>query len=94
LIDKLYNFGIKLGLFFQVRDDLLDALSSEEKEGKKVQNDGVKNSFVNLLGIDGAKSEFESLKNELTSEIGEFDEKLSNALFAVCEKYFKEDFGG
>jgi geranylgeranyl pyrophosphate synthase len=94
LIDKLYNFGIKLGLFFQVRDDLLDALSSEEKEGKKVQNDGVKNSFVNLLGVDGAKSEFESLKNELTSEIGEFDEKLSNALFVVCEKYFKEDFGG
>ncbi len=92
LIDKLYNFGIKLGLFFQVRDDLLDVLSSEEKEGKKVQNDGAKNSFVNLLGVDGAKSEFESLKNALTAQIGEFEPKLSSALFAVCERYFKEDF--
>lgn len=91
-IQKLYNFGIKLGLFFQVRDDLLDTLSSEEKEGKKVQNDGFKNSFVNLLGVDGAKGEFESLKNELTREISEFESKLSTALFAVCERYFKEDF--
>lgn len=45
-----------------MRDDLLDVLSCEEKEGKKVQNDGFKNSFVNLLGVEGAKSEFESLK--------------------------------
>ena len=89
---RLYNFGIKLGLFFQVRDDLLDTLSSEEKEGKKVQNDGFKNSFVNLLGVEGAKSEFESLKNELTAEIGLFGSKLSTALFAVCNRYFKEDF--
>lgn len=92
LIDKLYNFGIKLGLFFQVRDDLLDALSSEEKEGKKVQNDAAKNSFVNLLGVDGAKGEFESLKSELSAAISGFEPKLSNALFAVCDRYFKEDF--
>ncbi len=92
LVEKLYNFGIKLGLFFQVRDDLLDALSSEEKEGKKVQNDGAKNSFVNLLGVDGAKSEFESLKTELSATIDEFEPKLSSALFTVCNRYFKEDF--
>lgn len=92
LIEKLYDFGIKLGLFFQVRDDLLDTLSSEEKEGKKVQNDGAKNSFVNLLGVDGAKSEFESLKSELSAMIELFEPKLSNALFRVCDRYFKEDF--
>jgi len=92
LIEKLYDFGIKLGLFFQIRDDLLDALSSEEKEGKKVQNDGAKNSFVNLLGVDGAKSEFESLKSELSATISGFEPKLSNALFVVCDRYFKEDF--
>lgn len=92
LVEKLYDFGIKLGLFFQVRDDLLDALSSEEKEGKKVQNDGAKNSFVNLLGVDGAKGEFESLKMELSATIDEFEPKLSTALFAVCDRYFKEDF--
>lgn len=94
LVDRLYDFGIRLGLFFQVRDDLLDALSSEEKEGKKTQNDGEKNSFVNLLGVDGAKGEFESLKNELIREINEFEPKLSTTLLAVCDRYFKEDFGG
>lgn len=94
LLERLYSFGIKLGLFFQVRDDLLDALSSEEKEGKKVQNDGAKNSFVNLLGVDGAKSEFRSLKQDLIAQLNEFEPKLSAALFAVCDRYFKEDFGG
>jgi geranylgeranyl pyrophosphate synthase len=94
LQEKLYNFGIKLGLFFQVRDDLLDALSDEEKEGKKVQNDGVKNSFVNLLGIDGAKEEFTRLKNELEYELKEFKPKLFTALNSVCDRYFKEDFKG
>lgn len=92
LKEKLYDFGIKLGLFFQVRDDLLDALSSEEKEGKKVQNDGAKNSFVNLLGIDGAKAEFAALKKELQADIDSFGDNLSVALNAVCERYFKEDF--
>ncbi len=90
LVEKLYDFGIKLGLFFQVRDDLLDALSSEEKEGKKVQSDGAKNSFVNLLGVDGAKSEFESLKIQLSATIDEFEPKLSTALFTVCDRYFVE----
>jgi farnesyl diphosphate synthase len=92
LKEKLYDFGIRLGLFFQVRDDLLDALSSEEKEGKKVQNDGAKNSFVNLLGIDGAKAEFAALKKELQADIDSFGGNLSVALNAVCERYFKEDF--
>ncbi len=92
LKERLYDFGIRLGLFFQVRDDLLDALSSEEKEGKKVQNDGAKNSFVNLLGVDGAKAEFSALKNELQADIGSFGGNLSVALNAVCERYFKEDF--
>ena len=90
LVEKLYNFGSKLGLFFQIRDDLLDALSSEEKEGKKVQNDGVKNSFVNLLGVEGAKEEFNIFKAELISELQMFEPKLSKALWDVCERYFAD----
>lgn len=88
-IEKLYDFGIELGVFFQIRDDLLDALSSEEKEGKKVQNDDDKNSFVNLLGIDGAKKEFDDYKNRLTLALKGFDQKLYEALLGVCNKYFE-----
>lgn len=88
-IEKLYDFGIELGVFFQIRDDLLDALSSEEKEGKKVQNDDDKNSFVNLLGIDGAKKEFDDYKNRLTLALEGFDQKLYEALLSVCSKYFE-----
>ena len=52
--NKLYNFGIDLGLLFQIQDDIIDETQSSEEAGKTTQNDGAKNSFVNLLGLEGA----------------------------------------
>jgi farnesyl diphosphate synthase len=51
---QLYNFGLDLGLLFQIQDDILDVTQSDEEAGKTTNNDGNKNSFVNLLGLDGA----------------------------------------
>jgi len=49
--DKLYNFGIDIGLLFQIQDDIIDETASEEEAGKTTSNDQAKNSFVNLLGL-------------------------------------------
>lgn len=38
-IERLYNFGIHLGLAFQLQDDLLDATSDTVTLGKKTNND-------------------------------------------------------
>ena len=37
--EKLYNFGIDLGLLFQIQDDIIDETCTEEEAGKTTQND-------------------------------------------------------
>lgn len=62
---KFYELGLKLGLAFQINDDIIDATSSENEAGKPVANDVNKNSFVNLLGLEGAKQELEELRAKI-----------------------------
>ena len=45
----LYDFGIGLGLLFQIQDDIIDETQSSEEAGKITGNDGDKNSFINFL---------------------------------------------
>ncbi|MGK0256245.1 MAG: geranylgeranyl diphosphate synthase type II, partial [Arcobacteraceae bacterium] len=52
--EKLYNIGLDIGLLFQIQDDIIDETATEEEAGKTTANDGAKNSFVNLLGVEGA----------------------------------------
>ena len=46
------SFGVKLGLAFQIRDDMLDVLSTDEELGKPVGSDKEeqKNTYMALLG--------------------------------------------
>lgn len=52
-LDKLHEFGLAIGLAFQIKDDILDALGNSETMGKTKGQD-VKNqkcTFVTLLGL-------------------------------------------
>lgn len=46
------RFADHLGLTFQIRDDMLDVIGNAEELGKAVGVDEVKNTFVQLYGID------------------------------------------
>jgi len=85
--EKLYNFGIDLGLLFQIQDDIIDETLSTEEAGKDTKNDNEKNSFVNLLGLDEAIKEADNLADKLQKEFSEFDEKLQNGLKDLINKY-------
>jgi len=87
LAKELYDFGIKLGLLFQVQDDILDVTQSSEEAGKTTQNDGDKNSFVNLLGLEGTVKEADKLAEELNEKLNTFDTKLYNELSPILSKY-------
>ncbi len=87
LAQKLYDFGIKLGLLFQVQDDILDVTQSSEEAGKTTQNDGDKNSFVTLLDLDGAMKEADELAQDLSEQLKGFDEKLYQELSPIISKY-------
>lgn len=58
----LLEYAQNVGIAFQIRDDLLDVLGDEAAIGKKVGADEAhnKNTYVSLLGIEGATKAFEN----------------------------------
>jgi farnesyl diphosphate synthase len=85
--DALYDFGIDLGLLFQIQDDIIDETQSEEEAGKTTGNDGDKNSFVNLLGLEKTVEEADTLAKDLQRRFESFDEKLQTALQPLMNTY-------
>ncbi len=47
--ERLYQFGINLGLAFQLQDDLLDVFADQDKFGKKIGGDIIANKKTFLL---------------------------------------------
>jgi len=87
LQDKLFKFGIDIGLLFQIQDDIIDETKSEQEAGKTTQNDSAKNSFVNLLGLNGALKSANQLASKCEKELNSFDENLKNSLKELLSKY-------
>ena len=87
IAQKLYDFGIKLGVLFQIQDDILDVTQSSEEAGKLTNNDEDKNSFVTILGLEESLSQANILADELLDEMSSFDENLQSELSSLLEKY-------
>jgi farnesyl diphosphate synthase len=87
LADTLYEFGIKLGLLFQIQDDILDVTQSSYEAGKLTNNDESKNSFVTILGLDEALKEADNLAFSLIKELESFDTSLKEALSLLLIEY-------
>jgi len=85
--EALYDFGIDLGLLFQIQDDIIDETQSEEEAGKTTGNDGDKNSFVNLLGLERTVAEADALSADLSRRFETFDPRLQNALRPLMDQY-------
>jgi len=85
--DALYDFGIGLGLLFQIQDDIIDETQSSQEAGKMTGNDGDKNSFINLLGLDESIAQADALASDLQRRFTEFDQKLQIALQPLMSKY-------
>lgn len=85
--EVLYDFGIKLGLLFQIQDDILDVTQSTKEAGKLTNNDEDKNSFVTILGLEESMKQANELAQELTNEMSIFDENLQSELSPLLTKY-------
>ncbi len=85
--EELYQFGIDLGLLFQIQDDIIDETQSEEEAGKTTSNDGDKNSFINLIGLESAIEEAEALAKTVEQQFNGFDEQLQSGLKDIVQKY-------
>ena len=49
--DAACKFAAGLGLAFQIRDDMLDVIGTQEEMGKGVGTDETKNTFVRIYGL-------------------------------------------
>ena len=83
----IYDFGIKVGLLFQIQDDILDVTQSDEEAGKTTNNDEAKNSFVTLLGLKKAMDEANTLALEIEEQLLSFDESLQSTLSPILTTY-------
>ena len=71
------HYGSALGMAFQIRDDMLDVLSTNDELGKPVGSDAQenKNTYMALLGEDGCRETVDKLTAFAKSVLDEaFDE--------------------
>jgi len=87
LQEVLYQFGIDLGLLFQIQDDIIDETHTDEEAGKPTGNDGDKNSFINIIGLQGSVEEAEKIVSNLESRFKLFETPLQMALQPIMKKY-------
>jgi farnesyl diphosphate synthase len=75
----LRHYADKIGLAFQIADDILDVESTPEALGKATQKDRImgKATFVDLLGMDEAKRRAAALVDEAIASISVYGEKAS-----------------
>jgi farnesyl diphosphate synthase len=81
------ELGLKIGLLFQIQDDIIDATKSSKEVGKPTNSDGSKNSFTNLLGVDGAIKAKDELKARIEEFFSKVDKKLQIRLRKMMDKY-------
>lgn len=64
----LNNFALSFGIAYQIRDDIIDVIETEEQSGKDAHKDeqNHKPNYVSLLGLEGAKK---ALRVELTAAL-------------------------
>ena len=87
----LRTYAGRIGLAFQIADDLLDAESTAEELGKRTQKDAEagKATFIDLLGLDGARKRAHEIAEEACAALepyGEAADTLKQAAHFMVER--------
>ncbi len=84
---KIYQFGLDLGLSFQIKDDFLDTFGEGEKVGKRIGGDILNNkkTFLLINALMAAKDEDKALLLALLDEKEE--QKKIDGVIGIMNKY-------
>ena len=76
-LNKLTNYAEKIGLAFQIKDDILGEIGNEKVLGKPVGKDKEmkKCTFVSKYGLKGAEEILEKITNEAIEELKDYGKK-------------------
>ena len=81
IADSLYNFGVNLGIAFQLQDDLLDAFGDPKTFGKKVGGDIIENKKTILYHLTRAHAtakDFADFEQLMSSTTQNEDQKIKD----------------
>ncbi len=88
--ERLTAFAQKIGLVFQIIDDILDVTSTDEVLGKSIGSDKEKNktTFMSFFSADEAKEYAERLTGEAIAEIESIEgsERLTALAALLCDR--------
>ena len=86
-LEALERIGSKIGLAFQIRDDILDLTSSLQELGKQTGSDLKNNkvTYVSLNGMDASEKEVRRLSEEALQEVKGLTEKRNELLEWLVE---------
>lgn len=78
--EHLDRYAAKLGLAFQIMDDILDVIGDENVTGKRVGKDDAagKATFVSIMGLDGARGESRRLVQDAEAALESYGEAAGN----------------
>jgi farnesyl diphosphate synthase len=84
-ITRIRAYARALGEAFQIADDLLDVTGSEAELGKRVGKDkgAGKATFVDILGIDGARTQAAELVAEAAAELAPYGDRAAQLVKAA-----------
>jgi geranylgeranyl diphosphate synthase type II len=104
---RLYDFGMNIGIAFQLKDDLLDVYADKEKFGKQVGGDIIANKKTYLLvkakesATGPTKDELDkwlqaksfSSENKVKAVTAIYDQlQIKEKTMAIMEDYFQKGF--
>ena len=93
IADQLYNFGLNLGIAFQLQDDLLDVFADQDKFGKKIGGDIVSNKKTFLL-LKALEISDDSTKMIILDWMNKSDFDENEKIKAITKVYNKLDIKG
>ena len=89
--EALKSYAYKIGIAFQIADDILDVEGSEALVGKTLKSDSKKITFVSCYGLEQAKIKAQELVNSACQDLEIFKEKAeilkAFANFVIARNY-------
>lgn len=72
-LEAAKTFAHALGMAFQIRDDMLDVIGTQEEMGKGVGTDETKNTFVKLWGLEKCRDLVQSYTDKAILALSAFE---------------------
>lgn len=81
-LSALESYAAKIGLAFQIEDDILDVTSTLEKLGKKTGSDAAndKVTYLSFVSVEQAQEEVANLTKEAIKDLNLFGDKAQNLI--------------